>query len=296
MQFLSFALTYPIILLLSILPMRVLYLISDFFFFLVYYVFGYRKKVVLENLNLSFPEKSEHEIKLISKQFFKHFTDLIIESVKFFSISENEIKKRYKFINPELVDYYGKKKKGIIIVGAHQANWEWSTSMPLTLKTTILGAYSKMQNKYYEKTIKKSRKRFGINGYQTSETISNIQKNVDNNIHAAYVLLSDQSPRVSKTYYWNTFFGTKVPIHTGAEMLAKRFDFVVINYVAKKIKRGYYEVEFKLITETPRAFDDYQITDKYTKLTEENIRKQPELYLWSHKRFKHRNKVPKELL
>ena len=296
MQFLSFALTYPLILLLSILPMRVLYLISDFFFFLVYYVFGYRKEVVLNNLRLSFPEKQEDEIKLISKKFFKHFTDLIVESVKYFSISEKEIKKRYKFLNPELVDKYGNKGKSIIIVGAHQANWEWSTSMPLALKTTVLGAYTKIQNKYYEKTIKKSRKRFGINGYRTSDTVKNIKRNIDNNLQAVYILLSDQSPQVHKTFYWSNFFGVKVPIHTGAEMLAKKFDCTMINYVAKKVKRGYYEVTFELITETPKEFKDYELTEKYLTITEKNIREQPEFYLWSHKRFKHRDKVPKEFL
>lgn len=296
MQFLSFALTYPLILLLSILPMRVLYLISDFFFFLVYYVFGYRKEVVLNNLRLSFPEKQEDEIKLISKKFFKHFTDLIVESVKYFSISEKEIKKRYKFLNPELVDKYGNKRKSIIIVGAHQANWEWSTSMPLALKTTVLGAYTKIQNKYYEKTIKKSRKRFGINGYRTSDTVKNIKRNIDNNLQAVYILLSDQSPQVHKTFYWSNFFGVKVPIHTGAEMLAKKFDCTMINYVAKKVKRGYYEVTFELITETPKEFKDYELTEKYLTITEKNIREQPEFYLWSHKRFKHRDKVPKEFL
>jgi Kdo2-lipid IVA lauroyltransferase/acyltransferase len=296
MQFLSFALTYPLILLLSILPMRVLYVISDFFSFIVYYVFGYRKKIVLDNLRLSFPEKSEDEIKLISKKFFKHFTDLVVESIKYFSISEKEIKKRYKFLNPELVDSYVKKGKSIFLVGAHQANWEWSTSMPLALETTVLGAYTKIQNKYYEKAIKKSRKRFGINGYKTSDTVKNIKKNIDNNLQAAYILLSDQSPQIHKTFYWSNFFGIKVPIHTGAEILAKKFDCSMINYVAKKVKRGYYEVTFELITETPKEFKNYELTEKYLTITEKNIRDQPEFYLWSHKRFKHRDKVPKEFL
>ena len=109
-----------------------------------------------------------------------------------------------------------------------------------------------------------------------------------------YLLLSDQSPQVHKTHYWSEFFGVKVPIHTGAEMLAKKFDLVVINYVSKKIKRGHYQVEFELITETPKEFENYQITDKYLKITEKNIMDQPEFYLWSHKRFKHKDKVPKE--
>jgi KDO2-lipid IV(A) lauroyltransferase len=291
MQFILFAITYPFIWMLSRLPMRILYMKSDFFYFLIYYVFRYRKKVVFDNLKLSFPEKSDKELKVISKKFFKHFTDLIVESVKYFSISEKEIRKRYKFKNPELVDLYGNKGKSIIIVGAHQCNWEWSTSMPLAVNTRVLGAYTKIANKYYEKVIKKSRKRFGIDGYKTSETVINIQKNVSNNLQAVYILLSDQSPQVHKTYYWSNFFNIKVPIHTGAEMLAKKFDFVVINYVAKKIKRGYYEVEFKLITENPKSFKDYDLTEKYLAITEKNIREQPEFYLWSHKRFKHRDKV-----
>jgi KDO2-lipid IV(A) lauroyltransferase len=224
MQLVVFALTYPFIWLLSRLPMRILYIKSDFFFFLIYYVIGYRKKVVLENLKLSFPEKNNEELKLMSKKFFKHFTDLIVESVKYFSISEKEIKARYKFLNPELVDHYGKKGQNIIVVGAHQGNWEWSTSMPLALETTVLGAYTKIANKYYEKVIKKSRMRFGIDGYKTSQTVVNIKKNIANNKHAAYILLSDQSPQVHKTFYWSSFFGIKVPVHTGAEMLAKKFD------------------------------------------------------------------------
>ena len=219
-----------------------------------------------------------------------------MESIKYFSISEKDIIKRYKFINPELVDSYSRKGKGIIIVGAHQGNWEWSTSMPLALETTVLGAYSKLANKYFEKAIKKSRKRFGIDGYKTSETIQNIQKNVANNLQAVYILLSDQSPQPNKTYYWSKFFGITVPIHTGAEMLAKKFNFVMINYVAKKVKRGYYEIEFELISENPTAFKDYELTEKYLKITEKNINQQPEFYLWSHKRFKHRDKVPKEFL
>ncbi|MGJ8745065.1 lysophospholipid acyltransferase family protein [Polaribacter sp.] len=294
MQFIAFALTYPIILALSILPMRVLYMISDFFAFLVYYVFGYRKKVVLQNLRLAFPEKTEQEITAISKKFFRHFTDIIMESIKYFSMSEKEIKKRYKYINPELVDSYGKKGKSIIITGAHQGNWEWSTSLPLSLEITVLGAYAKLANKYFEKAIKKSRKRFGIDGYKTSETVKSITRNVVHNVQAAYILLSDQSPQPHKAFYWNKFFGITVPIHSGAEMLAKKFDFVVINYVAKKVKRGYYEVEFELITDAPKDLKDFEITDKYIAITEKNIREQPAFYLWSHKRFKHSDKVPKE--
>ena len=255
----------------------------------MYYILGYRKKVVLNNLKLSFPEKSDEELKVISKKFFKHFIDLIMESVKAFSISEKQILKRYKYKNPELVNKYFNQGKSIALVGAHQANWEWSISLSLVLDIDVYGAYTKLNNKYFEKWVRESREKFGINGYKTSETVKGIQKNFNNKKQAAYILLSDQSPQPEKTFYWRDFFGIKVPVHTGAEMLSKKFDFVVINYVTRKIKRGYYETEFQLITDSPKDFENYQITDKYTELTEKNIRRQPEFYLWSHKRFKHKD-------
>ncbi|MBT3742004.1 MAG: lipid A biosynthesis acyltransferase [Polaribacter sp.] len=289
MQFLVFALTYPFIWLFSRLPMRILYIKSDIFFFLIYYVFRYRKNVVLENLRLAFPEKSEAERKKISRNFFKHFTDLFMESVKAFSISEKEILKRYTYKNPELVNDFTKQGKSIALVAAHQANWEWSISLPLVLEGKVNGAYTKLGNTYFEKAVRSSREKFGVSGYKTSETVKGMQRNFAEKTQGLYILLSDQSPQVHKTFYWSTFFGVKVPIHTGAEMLAKKFDLVVINYVTRKVKRGYYETEFQLITETPKEFDNYQITDKYLHLTERNVIQQPELYLWSHKRFKHRN-------
>ena len=296
MNFIIFAIAYPFIWILSRLPMRILYIISDFLYLLMYYIIGYRKSVVLENLKVSFPEKSDEELKKISKKFFKHFIDLIIESVKAFSVSEKQILKRYKYKNPELVNKYVKEGRSIALVGAHQANWEWSFSLPLVLDIDVYGAYTKLNNKYFEKTVRESRERFGVIGYKTSDTVRGMQKNYSEKRQGSYILLSDQSPQPHKTFYWREFFGIKVPVHTGAEMLAKKFDLVVINYVTRKVKRGYYKTEFQLITDAPKDFENYKITDKYTELTEENIRHQPEFYLWSHRRFKHRDKVPKEFL
>ena len=294
MNFIVFAIAYPLIWVFSRLPMRILYIKSDFIYLFMFYIIGYRKKVVLENLKLSFPEKSDAELRTISKKFFKHFIDLIMESVKAFSISKKQISKRYTYKNPELVNAFAEEGKNIALVGAHQANWEWSFSLPMVLNINIYGAYTKLNNKYFEDWLRKSREKFGVIGYKTSDTVRGIQKNMNDKKQGAYILLSDQSPQPHKTYYWRDFFNIKVPVHTGAEMLSKKFDLVVINYVTRKVKRGYYETEFQLITDTPKTFKDYQITDAYTTLTEDNIKVQPELYLWSHRRFKHRDKVPTE--
>ena len=294
MQFLIFAITYPIIWLLSLLPMKILYLLSDFLYLIFFYLIGYRKKVVLENLQLAFPKKELDELRTIQKKFFKHFTDIFIESIKAFTISEKTIKKHYKYTNPELINDLYDKGRSIAFMGSHQANWEWSISIPLVVKITCFGAYTRIGNSYFDKTVKDSRTKFGFIGYKTTETIKSISRNFDEGVQGLYLLLSDQSPQIHKTHYWREFMGVKVPIHTGAEMIAKKFDMAVVNYTVKKVKRGYFEVTFETITEQPNEYKDYEITDKYLAITERNICDQPEYYLCSHKRFKHRNKLPKE--
>lgn len=290
MDLILYLLVYPLIWLMSYLPMTILYFFSDVLYLIIYYVFGYRKKVVLNNLKIAFPDKEDQEIQKISKRFFRHLTDLIVESIKSFSISKKEVSKRYRYTNPELVNGLVAQGKSIALVGAHQANWEWSFSLPLVLNATVFGAYTKLGNKYFEKTVKTSRMKFGVIGYKTSETVKAMHDHYSKEIQGIYILLSDQSPVLRKTHHWRSFFNVKVPVHTGAEMLAKKFNLTVVNYVTRKIKRGYYETTFELLTEKPKAFENYKVTDKYIELTEKNIRKQPEYYLWSHKRFKHRDR------
>ncbi|WP_298778868.1 lysophospholipid acyltransferase family protein [uncultured Polaribacter sp.] len=291
MQFLVFALTYPFIWLFSRLPMRVLYIQSDVFFFLIYYIFGYRKKVVFDNISIAFPEKSDEEKKIISKKFFKHLMDLFMESVKAFSISEKEIQKRYTYKNINLLLEIEKTGRDIALVGTHHANWEWLMSLPLLLNNIKPhAAYTKINNKYFENVLKKSRSRFGGVMYRTSNTIKNIDLNHKNKIQSLYCLLSDQSPQIHKTHYWKEFLGVKVPIHTGAEMLTKKYNLTYVVWTSKKLKRGFYELEFQLITDNPTTYKDYNLTDKYLAISEKNIKQQPEFYLWSHKRFKHKDK------
>ncbi len=289
MKFVLFIIVYPFIWFFSRLPMKLLYVFSDFFFIIVYYLIGYRKDVVYKNLKLAFPEKSDTELKTLTKKNIKHFCDFIVESIKAFSLSEKEAAKRYKFTNPELLNTIAKKKENIILTGCHHNNWEWSVSMPLISEVQIFGTYKEIKNQYFNDLMKKSRTKFGLIASKAKDTIPDMLNNLKNKIPGAYILLSDQNPVLHKTYHWSSFFGVKVPVHSGAEMLATKFDMAIINYATKKVKRGYYETTFELLTINPKSHEKYELTDKYIALTEKNIREQPEFYLWTHKRFKHKD-------
>jgi len=292
MQLLVFILVYPLIWLLSILPMKILYLLSDLIYIILYYIVGYRKKVVRNNLKLAFPEKSDQERLNIEKKSFQHFVDIFMEIIKTFTISEKEISKRFVFKNLESLNEYYNNNKSLIIMAMHYSNWEWVISISLSNLVSHQGyvAYKKITNKYFNKKIKASRSKFKGIMIPTSELLDLIQENDINSKLSIYGLLSDQSPKLGKTHYWSDFMGVKVPIHTGAEMLAKKYNYPVLYLHTKRIKRGYYEATVEVLAEYPREFKDYEITDIFLQKIEKQIRKTPEYYFWTHKRFKHKDK------
>lgn len=293
MHKLVFYLSYPIVWLFSKLPFRILYIISDGIYFLFFYVISYRKKVVLDNLKLAYPSATEKELKKIQKSFFGHFVDTLIEAIKAITISENSIKRRYTYKNIELIDKLYDEGRSIILTGSHYGNWEWVVGMPLSAKIDCYTSYTKIQNKNFEDLIKNSRSKFGMTCLKSSEIIKGIVKNVKQERQGLYLLVGDQSPMLQKNQYWTEFLNVKVPVFTGAEMISKKFDFAVVNMNTTKIKRGYYESEFELITDTPKDMATNEITNAYLRLTEKHIHTKPEYYLWSHKRFKHKDKAPK---
>ncbi|WP_456424026.1 lysophospholipid acyltransferase family protein [Lutibacter sp.] len=293
MNLLVYILVYPLIWLLSILPFRVLYFISDCFYLLIYYIIGYRKKVVFNNLKLAFPQKKSKEIIEIQKKFYHHFVDVFIEMIKSFTISKEEVYKRYKYTNVALLNELYKDGKSTILMGPHYANWEWIMSIDSFVEYKGYAAYTKVNNSYFNKKILKSREKFGTNLIQTSKIISEINYNKNNHIQSMYGLLSDQSPQLKKTHYWRNFFGVKVPVHTGGEMLAKKYNLNIVYMRVKKVKRGYYETTFSLITKDASKYPDYELTDIFIDKVEEQVRNQPEYYFWTHKRFKHKDKAPK---
>lgn len=292
MDLIIFILVYPLIWLLSILPFRVLYFISDILFLILFYIIGYRKKVVLDNLKTAFPNKTEKELLVIRRKFYRHFVDIFMEMIKSFTISEKEISKRYKFKNLELLDELYKNGKSLILVGAHYANWEWIMYLNKVVKYQGCAAYTRVNNKYFNNAILKSRGKFGVTLKQTSKIIREIEANDKAKKQIMYGLLSDQSPQLKKTHYWSEFFGVNVPIHTGAEMLTKKYNMDFAFMDTKKIKRGYYETTFELITDDAKKYADYELTDIFLDKVEKQVKTEPAYYFWTHKRFKHKDKAP----
>ncbi len=293
MQLLVFILVYPIIWLISILPYRLFYGFSDVVYFLIYRVFGYRKKVVRENLNLVFPDKSETELKSIEKKFYKHMCDMFLEMVKTMNLSKEDIKKRYHITNVEVIQKI-EKEKSILVPCSHYANWEWNVSLNLYVKSKGYAVYQKVANKYFDKMVKDLRSRWNTTLITTHETVKTVIRNEKNGITSIYGMVSDQSPMVVHAHYWDKFMDITVPIYNGTETLARKLDLAVVFLKVSKVKRGYYQAEFIPITVSGKKTKPNEITKKFIALTEEQIRERPEHYLWTHKRWKHRDKVPEE--
>jgi len=294
MQFLVYILVYPFLWMISILPFRLLYAFSDGLYILVYRVFGYRKKTVKENLRLVFPEKSKEEINAITKKFYHHLCDLMVESIKSLTISEAEMKKRMVFFNIEEIHNMEKLNKSFVLMCAHYASWEWIFIVQKYVNHKGYAIYKRLANKYFDRLVKRIRAKYNSYLITTKETIPVLVKAKQNGELTMNGFASDQSPKPQKAFYWSDFMGIKVPVHTGAEMLAKKLDMAVMFFGVRRLKRGYYETTFKTITLTPKDYKDYEITDIFLRLVEEQIHEAPEYYLWTHKRWKHRDKVPVE--
>jgi len=294
MQFLAYVIIYPFLWIISILPFRLLYAFSDGLFILVYHIIGYRKKVVKANLRLVFPKKSEKEIQTIAKKFYHHLCDLILESIKSMTISETEMKKRFVFTNVDELKKFEDQNKSIVLMCAHYANFEWIFVLQRHINFKGYGIYKRLENKYFDRLIKRIRARYNTYLITTKETISVLTQAKQNGELTINGFISDQTPKIYKAFHWNDFMGIKVPVHTGAEMLAKKLDMSVVFFAVKKIKRGYYETTFKTLAENPHDFKDYEITDAFLGLVEQQIYDAPEYYLWTHKRWKHKDSVPEK--
>lgn len=284
----GFYIALPFLYLLSILPFPVFYLVSDFFFFLLYYVIGYRKKVVYGNLKNSFPEKSHEELKAIERKFYRYLCDLFLETFKTLTISKTSAIERCAF-TPETIALFNRlydEKKSCIIVMGHFGNWEWAgNTFALVCKQRLYVIYHPLHNKQFNDLIYKMRTRFGNGLYAMRDTIREMIKN-RNEINAT-AFIADQTPPPEGAY-WTTFLNQDTPIFLGTEKIAQKMNFPVVYVTVNRKKRGRYIVSAEILVEDPKNTGPGEISELHTRKLEKDIRQQPEVWLWSHRRWKHK--------
>lgn len=282
---------YVLIKLVSLLPFWVLFVIADFLMFIMCYIIGYRKAIIFNNLKKSFPEKSDKELRSIAKKFYKSFADTIICSVKLFSISEKEMKKRFSYRNPEVFQYHFDAGRNVIGMCGHYSNWEWIISTPLFFSNELQSwaVYQKLKNKFFDKMILDSRERFAFKMIPTFEAYETILGQENNGKHA-FGMVADQSPHVNKIKHWLNFLNQDTPVHLGAENIAREKDYAVVFCCVQQVKRGYYEMVLENMFDSSATTEEYEITASFFNKLEGIIRQTPEHWLWSHRRWKHKQK------
>lgn len=287
-QALSFYLVYPWIYLIASLPFKALYRVSDFLYHVLWYS-GYRKTVVLQNLVNSFPEKSPAEIEIISKTYFRYLCDLTLETLKTLTMSAEENYERCHFHNADWLSQFYKEKKSFIIVMGHYGNWEWAGPC-FTLNTNIqlVVIYRPLRNIYFEKMLSGMRTRFGTRITTTKNTLRDMVAN--RKMMTATAFIADQTA-IPQNAYWTTFLHQDTAVFVGPEKLATKFNYPVVYMNVKRTKRGFYEITPELLFSNPRETSENDISEAFTKRLEKEIIENPSIWLWSHKRWKHKRPV-----
>jgi KDO2-lipid IV(A) lauroyltransferase len=273
-------------------PFGLIYLFSHYFYFVIYYVFPYRKKVVLANLAKSFPTMEKKERAKIAKEFYRYLTFLLAESIKNLTISEDSLRKRMIVRNPEMMDRLYEEGRDVLLLSSHYHNWEMLiTAQNLVFKHQAIGIGMPMSNKFWDKKINERRERFGmkvVNANNYKEVLAE-----QTTEPTATLILGDQSPGKDENCYWVDFLHQKTAFYFGAEILANQTGAAVVYAVIHLVKRGHYEIELREITSNPSAEQYGHITGSYISFLEEDIHHKPSAWLWSHKRWK--KQIPENL-
>jgi KDO2-lipid IV(A) lauroyltransferase len=260
-------------------------LFTDFFYLLLITIVPYRKKVIEGNIERSFPNKTKRERAKIKRKFYRHFCDLLAEGIKNLTISKAALTRRFVVKNAEVMYHLYNQKKSVILVSGHYNNWEWLiASQNFLFPHQAMGIGMPMSSKFWDKKINERRMRFGMNVIHSK----NFKAEIETNLHhpVAVLTLGDQSPGDSSKSYWMDFLNQKTAVAFGTEMIAHQFDFAVVYFSTRKLKRGYYEMELVLISDTPKLSPWGELTEAHTHLLEKDIIANPEYWIWSHKRWK----------
>lgn len=272
--------------LISFLPFRLLYGLSNFIAWLLGEVIHYRQEVIDQNLERSFPDKNRQERAAIRKEFYRNFSDILVESFKSLSISEKELRKRFTMRNPELFQKLKDQEKGLILVMGHQTNFEWvAMAIPLLVPQNCYAVYHPLKNSRFNKLIVRIREQFGLRLFKMKDTYPFMLNNPDP--APLYVFMADQSPHRGKIKYRTQFLNQDTPVHLGVENLSKNCDLAVVFIDIFRGKRGHYEIVPHLLYEDVKNTADKEVTDRHVGALEKLIEKNPGHWLWSHKRWKY---------
>lgn len=277
------------IFLLMLLPLPLLYLLSDGLYLIMYYLIGYRKKIVFRNLHNSFPLKSEEEITTIAKAYYRFMIDLFIETFKTLTLSKKELMKRCSYTPDalEMAETFFKQKRSVIMVMGHYGNWEWGGHVfSQTCHHPMFALYHPIKSGFFNWLTAHIRTRFGMKLINMHHSIK--QMVALRNEITATAFIADQTPSNPREAYWTTFLNQDTPVLQGTELIAGKLNYPVIFASVRRKKRGYYQVHFTLITDEPAATAPGEITEKHCKLLEAEINREPEIWLWSHRRWKHK--------
>lgn len=278
----------PFIYLLSWIPFPLFYGVSDLMFVMIYYVFGYRKKVVGQNLRNAFPEKSEKEIRAIMRRFYRSFCDVLLETFKTLTISERSAIKRCQ-LTPEalqLFNRYADENKSIIIVMGHFGNWEWAgNTFSLQCRHHLYVVYHPLSNKHFNGLIYRMRTRFGTGLIAMKDTFREMVQHKAELDATAFI--ADQTPAPDSAF-WLTFLNQDTPVFQGTEKIARKMNYPVVYARVERVKRGYYQISAETLFDEPGKTRDGEITAAHTRALEKDIQRQPESWLWSHRRWKHK--------
>ncbi|HEX2921350.1 MAG TPA: lysophospholipid acyltransferase family protein [Bacteroidales bacterium] len=288
MSAIGFYIFYGFVWLIALLPLKAMYLFSDFLYLLLFYFPSYRRKVVETNLRNSFPEKTEKERLIIARKFYRHLADLFIEVIKMIHMSEKELSERFKLSNPELLKRLHNEKRDIIAVLGHYNNWEMLNIFPLYTNYKSVSIYKPLHNKYFDRFLNKIRTKYGMVLTPMSLIIRELLTDRKNNINTLSAFIADQTPAYQDIKYWTTFLNQDTPIYMGAEKIAAKYDMAVMFFHIKKVSRGHYILDTELLFEHTAGLQGHEITEAHVRRLEDIIRYKPEYWIWTHRRWKHK--------
>lgn len=288
MQALAYYLALPFIYLVAWLPLPLVYALSNLLYLVLFRLIGYRKKVVIENLSNAFPQKSKQEILVLADQFYRYLCDLMLETFKTLTFSKKQALEVFEYTPEtfELINSYAQKGQSLIFVVGHHGNWEWSGNpLGINFKGNMQVIYHQLTNKYFDGLMYRMRTRFGCSLIEMRDVTRTMLKNKATVTATGFI--ADQTPSPENAH-WMWFLNQPTPVFRGTEVIARKFNYPVIYFTTKRVRRGKYISHASVLCAEPKLTKEGEITELHTRMLEQDIINQPEIWLWSHKRWKHK--------